>query len=98
MPTKTTSITASELVPRNRSRKSMIFSNEDSADSVYIKRERAETPTVSATDHDHRIGPGGLISLNFGTDGIEAIQDRWTVVASANTPRIAWFETEDIVR
>ena len=98
MPTKETAIVASELVPRNRLRKSMIFSNESAADSVFIKRERAETPTVTSTDHDHRIGPGGILTLNFGTDGIEAIQDRWTVIASANTPRIAWFETEDVVR
>ncbi|MFA5365524.1 MAG: hypothetical protein WC325_10140 [Candidatus Bathyarchaeia archaeon] len=53
---------------------------------------------MTATDHDHRIGPGGILTLNFGTDGIEAIQDRWTVIASANVPRIAWFETEDVVR
>jgi hypothetical protein len=76
----------------------MIFSNEDSTDSVFVKRERAETPTVSATDHDHKIAPGGIITLNFGTDGVEAIQDRWTCIASANTPRISWFETEDIKR
>ena len=98
MSTKLTSITAEEVVPRNRSRKSLIFQNEDAADTIYLKRERAETPTVSATDHDHRLGPGGILSLNFGTDGIEPTQDRWTCVASANTPRMSFFETEDVVR
>lgn len=98
MSTKLTSITAAEVVPRNRYRKSIIFQNEDTADTIYLKRERTETPSVSATDHDHRLGPGGLLSLNYGTDGIEPTQDRWTAVASANTPRMSFFETEDVVR
>lgn len=98
MSTKLTSITASEVVPRNTLRKSLIFQNEDSADTIYLKRERTETPTVSATDHDHRLGPGGIISLNAGTDGIQPTQDRWTAVASANTPRMSFFETEDVQR
>lgn len=98
MPSFLTSVAAVEIFPRNRLRKSVIISNEDGADSIFIKRERAATPSVSATDHDHRVGPGGIIALNFGTDGIEAIQDRWTCVASANTPRLSWFETEEVIR
>lgn len=98
MSTRLTSVTAAEVVPRNTLRKSLIFQNEDSADTIYLKRERAETPSVSATDHDHRLGPGGILSLNFGTDGKEPTQDRWTCVASANTPRMSFFETEDVVR
>lgn len=98
MATKLLSTTAEELLPRNGYRKSLIFQNEDSAETIYLKRERAATPTVSATDHDHALGPKGLISLNFGTDGKESTQDRWTAVAGANTPRISFFETEDIVR
>ena len=76
----------------------MIISNEDSAISVFIKREREATPTVSATDHDHRIAAGGIITLNNGTDGPETIQDRWTIVAASGTPRVSFFETESIVR
>lgn len=98
MASRTISDTAEELIPRNRLRKSMIFQNEDGAINVFIKRERAATPTVSTTDHDHRIGPGGIISLNWGTDGKEAIQDRWTVVAASGTPLISLFETEDVER
>ena len=86
------------MVPRNTLRRSFIFTNEDTTDSVFIKRERGESLTVSSTDHDHKIPPGGLIALNWGTDGKEAIQDRWTCIASANTPRVAWFETEDVAR
>lgn len=96
--TKTVSTSAVELLPRNRYRKSLIFQNEDSTDTIYLKRERAETPTVSSTDHDHRLGPGAVIALNAGTDGLESTQDRWTAISSANTPRISYFETEDIVR
>lgn len=98
MPTRTISDTASELIQRNRLRKSLVFQNEDAAINMFIKRETAVTPTVSATDHDHRLMPGGSLALNFGTDGIEAIQDRWTIIAASGTPRISLFETEEIVR
>lgn len=98
MATKLLSTSGEELLPRNTLRKSVSFSNEDSSIAIFIKRERAETPTVSATDHDHRIGPGGSFSLNFGTDGIQATQDRWTAVADSGTPRISFVETEDIIR
>ena len=93
-----TSVSASELVPKNTMRKSLLFLNEDGANSVYIKRERSENTTVSSTDHDHRIGPGASFSLNTTLDGVEWIQGRYTVVASAGTPNIAVFETEDFKR
>lgn len=98
MATKTVSTVASEVIPRNTSRKSLAIQNEDTTDSIYIKRERAETPTVSATDHDWKILPGGSIAFNSQIDGLEAIQDRYTAVSSANTPRISFFESEDIKR
>lgn len=98
MASKLTSTTAAEVVPRNTMRKSFVIQNEDTTDAVFIKRERGETPTVSSTDHDHRVGPGGAIALNDFNDGKEAVQDRWTAVAAANTPRISFFETEDVKR
>ena len=98
MPSLLTSIVAVEVLPRNTARKSLVFQNEDAADSIYIKRERSENTTVSATDHDYKIGPGGVIALNSVNDGTQAIQERYTCIASANTPRLAYFETEDIIR
>ena len=98
MPSRTITTTAEELIPQNRLRRSLIFQNEDGAINVFIKREKPGGTTVSTTDHDHRIGPGGSMALNFGTDGQEAIQDRWTIVAASGTPRISIFETEEVVR
>ena len=98
MASRTITTTAEELKPRNRHRKSWIFQNEDAAINVFIKQERVATPTVSTTDHDHRLGPGGNLALNSDTDGTEALQDRWTIIAASGTPRISFFETEDIVR
>ena len=98
MATRTISTTAAEIWPRNRLRKSWVIQNEDAAISIFVKQERAATPTVSSTDHDHRIRAGGSLAVNFGTDGKEAIQDRWTIVADSGTPRVALFETEDVVR
>lgn len=95
MPIKTLSTSAAELIPRNRLRKSWIVQNEDASINVYIKLERVATPTVSSTVHDHRIGPGGNLSLNFNTDGKEAIQDRWTAIAASGTPIVSFFETEE---
>lgn len=98
MPSLLTSVAAAELMPKNTLRKSLIISNEDTTDAVFIKFERSENTTVSATVHDHRIGPGGLLALNFGTDGLAQVQSRITIIAAANTPRVSWFETEDIQR
>lgn len=98
MPSIVTSTVAAEFVPRNRLRKSIVFQNEDTSIAIFVKKERAGTPTVSSTNHDHRIGPGGSLSLNSLMDGAEDIQDRWTVVADSGTPRVSYFETEDIVR
>ena len=98
MSSRTISNVASELLPRNASRKSFVIQNEDAADIAYVKLERAENTTVSATDHDFRLGPGASLALNASTDGVQAIQSRITAIASANTPRLSFFETEDIVR
>lgn len=98
MPTKTISTVASEMMPQNSQRKSFVIQNEDTTDSVYIKKERPGNTTVSATDHDYKIFPGGTIGLNSQLDGEEAIQERWTCIASANTPRVAYTESENIKR
>lgn len=96
--TKLTSIAASELIPANANRRSLAIQNEDNTDSIYLKREAGESLTCSATDHDWKIGPGGSMAFNSMIDGVRAIQARYTVIASANTPRVAFFESEDIQR
>lgn len=93
-----TSTSPVEIIPANATRKSLAILNEDSTEVIYIKREYGEALTVSATDHDWKIGPGGAISFNSLLDGSTGVQSRYTVVAGANTPRIAFFETEDIKR
>ena len=98
MASRTISTTAETLFLRNRLRKSFSIQNEDATINVFIKQERVETPTVSATDHDHRVSAGNGIAINTTTDGLEAIQDRWTIIAASGTPRVSFFETEDVVR
>ncbi len=94
----TTSVAASLLVNPNRLRKSVLFVNEDATDSVYLKFEKNSALTVSATDHDVRLSPGASFSLNSTLDGVEQIQGRWTVIASANTPVVSILETEEARR
>lgn len=95
MSSRTISNTAEELFPQSRIRRSFVIQNEDASINVYIKKERPGMTTVSPTDHDHRIGGGGALALNFNNDGEEAIQDRWTIVAASGTPRVSFFETEE---
>lgn len=98
MATKLASTQAAELVPQNSGRKSFVFQNEDTTDAVYIKKERPGLFSVSSTDHDYKIFPGGAISLNFLSDGEESIKERWTFIAAANTPRMSYVETEEFKR
>ena len=98
MATREITNTAEQLIPPNRLRKSFVVQNEDAAKIAYIKQERPDALTVSATDHDHLLGPGAALALNNGTDGLEAIQSRWTIIASAAGTRISLFETEDHLR
>ena len=98
MASRTITDSASELLPQNKLRKSFIVQNEDATINVFIKFERPAGLTVSATDHDHRIGPGGSISVNTDTDGLQQIQERVTIIAASGTPRVSIFETEDIRR
>lgn len=98
MPLITIPNSASELLTRNTQRKSLLFLNEDGANSVYIKRERSEGTTVSATDHDHRIGPGAGLGLSSLLDGLEWVQARYTAISSAGNVSVAVLETEDIIR
>ena len=98
MATRTLTTSAEEILPRNRLRRSWIIQNEDSAIAMFLKRENPGTTGVSSIDHDHRIAAGGSIAISDFTDGKEQVQDRWTIVAASGTPRVSFFETEDIVR
>jgi len=98
MSTRTITNTAQELIPENKLRKSFVVQNEDANINVFIKQEDPGSTSVSGTDHDHRIGPGGVLALNSSLDGIDHIQARYTIVAASGTPRISIFETEDIRR
>lgn len=98
MPSKLASVTGAELIPANVSRKSLIVQNEDNTDSVFIMRERAENTLISTTVHDLKVPPGGAVTLNWINDGLQQIQSRYTFIASANTPRVSFFETEDVAR
>ena len=98
MASRTITTTAETLIPRNKLRKSLIFQNEDTTINVFIKQEREPNTTVSTTDHDHRITSGSTLDMTIETDGKQAVQERWTIVAASGTPRISFFETEDVER
>lgn len=98
MATRLVGTSAVELLPRNRLRKSFVVQNEDTTATCFLKQERTATPSVSSTDHDHRLPRETPMSINGDSDGREAIQDRWTIVCDAASVRVSFFETEDVVR
>ncbi len=98
MATRLIANTASELLPQNGNRQSLIIQNEDASIDCFLKFERPGSLSVSTTDHDHRISAGGNITLNKDTDGLAQVQERITIVAASGTPRISFFETESIKR
>ena len=98
MASRTIADTASQLFPENGLRRSFVVQNEDTTINIFIKREAPNGLTVSTTDHDHRLGAGGSIALNYQNDGESAIKDRWTIIAASGTPLVSFFETESIKR
>lgn len=98
MPSRTITTTAEELTPQDKLRKSFIVQNEDASINVFVKKEAPGATTVSTTDHDHRIGPGGNLAINNLLDGEEAVQERYTIVAASGTPRISILETSKLDR
>jgi hypothetical protein len=98
MSTRLITNAAEIILPDNALRKSFVIQNEDGALNMYIKKESGTSLTVSATDHDHRIGPGSGISLNSVMDGENDIRARYTIISDAGNPRVSFFETESIRR
>jgi hypothetical protein len=98
MPSRTITNAAEELFPQNALRKSFAIENEDTSIQIFIKKERPTGLTCSTTDHDHNVRPGATIAVNYDSDGKEAVQERWTIVAASGTPRISFVETEEIKR
>ena len=98
MASRTITNSAAELIPENKLRTSLVIQNEDSSINAFIKREEPGQTTVSTTDHDHRLGAGGGIALNNLLDGKEYVQARFTIIAASGTPRVSFFETEEIER
>lgn len=94
----TATTTEAQLIPENLNRKSIFVQNNSSTDAIFLKWEEPGFTTVSSTNHDIRIAPGGALVLSSGQDGTQQIEGRITVIAAANTPSVAVFETENIRR
>lgn len=92
---KALSTTASEAIPQGNLRKSILFINADGAINIHLKKERANGLTVSTSDFDVRLSPGGSFAMNVNDDGEDAVQGRWTAVAASGTPSLVIFETID---
>lgn len=90
------STSAATAVPQGNLRRSLLFLNVDGAINIYLKKERPGSTSVTSSDFDVRIAPGGSFSLNTNDDGAEAVQERWTAIAASGTPNLCIFETKDL--
>jgi len=98
MAVTTLSTTASEILPQNPLRKSVVLQNLDASINIYIKFEDPRQTTVTSSDFDLRLPPGAVFTLNQQQDGLQQIQERITAIAASGTPSFAFFETEDVER
>ena len=99
MPQIATSGTAARLIPQNSQRVSLLMMNLDATDNIFGDADtKVPSSGLTTSNASIRLGPGAAISINRLTDGLAQIQDSYTFIASANTPILAWFETENFNR
>lgn len=96
MPQVATSTGGAIVVPQNKLRKSIIFKNIDATDSIFL--ETGNGTGVTSSTAGLKLAPGGILTFNSFLDGESTIQNQWFAIASANTPKLLWYETEDVQR
>ena len=96
MPQNALSTTALIPVPENRLRKSIVFTNIDTTQNIFL--DTSLIPTITSSNAGIRLRPGDSIAFNDTLDGEPQIQDSWQAIAGAGTPTLLWFETESIMR
>lgn len=96
MPQNALSTTASRPVPENGLRKSIVFTNIDTVNDIFL--DTSAIPTITSSNAGIRLRPNDSIALNAEIDGEAQIQDFWQAIASAGTPTLLWFETESVKR
>lgn len=96
MPQNALSTTASIPVPENKLRKSIVFTNIDTTNDIYLDTSRI--PAITTSNAGIRLRPNDSIALNDVIDGKPQIQDFWRAIANAGTPTLLWFETEEVER
>ena len=96
MPQNAISTTASLPIPESGHRKSIVFTNIDTTNDIYL--DTSLIPTITVNNAGIRLRPNDSIALSDMIDGKPQIQDSWQAIASAGTPTLLWFETEDIKR
>ena len=96
MPQFATSVTAATPIPENRLRRSLHLFNDDATDKIFLdaKKNAAITAATASIVLNAKSG----FSLNINSDGEFTLTGSFQAIASANTPNLIWFETEDIRR
>lgn len=96
MPQIATSTGAITAVPQNRLRESIVFTNIDTTNSIFL--DNKNIGTITANNAGIKLRAGDSIALNKLIDGDAQITDSWQAIADAGTPTLLWFETETITR
>ena len=96
MPQNALSTTASIPVPENRLRQSIVFTNIDTVNDIFL--DTSNIPTITSANAGIKLRPSDSIAFNDFIDGKAQLQDSWQAIASAGTPTLLWFETEEVMR
>ena len=96
MPQFATSTAAQVAVPQNKLRKSIVFTNSDTIDNIFL--DNRNLGTITTSNAGIRLRPGDSIAFDTRNDGEAQVTEQFQAIASANTPTLVWFETETVQR
>jgi hypothetical protein len=91
-----TSTVAKVVVPQNRLRVSVVFTNIDPVNSIFL--DTSQNGTITASNAGIRLRAGDSIALNGLLDGGSQITDAWQAISDAGTPTLLIYETESVQR
>jgi len=93
MPQMTVGTTGVQALRPNAMRKSLMFENLSSTQTIYLDNVKSQAITTGTAGI--RLRPGDAVSLHLAWDGKQQIVDEWSAIADAADGTLAIFETYD---
>lgn len=93
MPQLTVGTTGVQIFLMNAGRKSLIFDNASSSQTIYLDNMHKEAITTSTAGI--RLKPGDCVMLHLAFDGKQQVQDEWSAIADVAGGTLIFKETFD---